>query len=465
MRERIRAKQSAAKQVMTSLLQKILHQTPQSKPHKTIQQTQIRRTALMRTMPILACLLCSCIVCMLGAWTIGTMGTMGTMKTMSNAHAPVASSASSTPSAQLATPLFAPSQDSTRPRPIAETLQPYIFPVQTIKVKRMEIAYVDQDSITATMPATAPTVKQAEPEERSSGKRSKQNKRGSSRSQSSRSSRSSSRSKSASSFGTDNRETLIFIHGLNGYSPIWNKQIQELRMKYRCVALDLPGFGRSSKSQQYTLSIFAYADALVQFMDALKIQKVTLVGHSMGGQIALNAAVRYARRVSRVVLVSSTGLEPFTVQEREAFHENVTENTTRSKTEEQIRGDYNRFFFKTPADAEFLLKDRLAIRNSTDFDEYCYAVKQSMLAVVDMPTYDMLDGVNPNVLIIYGQNDGYIPNPFFHVGQRANEIGEYAKQRLRHSKLLMIPQCGHFAQFEKPDTVNKPILDFTQSSF
>jgi pimeloyl-ACP methyl ester carboxylesterase len=241
---------------------------------------------------------------------------------------------------------------------------------------------------------------------------------------------------------------------------VWNKQIQELRKTYRCVALDLPGYGRSSKSTQYTVSIFAYADAIIKFMDVLKIQKATLVGHSMGGQIALNLAMRYARRVNRVALVSATGLEPFSEQERRAFHDNVTDGTTKLKTDEQIRADYTRLFFKVPADAEFFLTDRLAIKHSTDFDAYCSAVKNSILGVIDMPTYDMLENIGQNVLVVYGQNDNYIPNPFFHASQRAAEVGEFAKSRLRHGKLIVLPKCGHFAQYEQPEAVNKALAEF-----
>jgi pimeloyl-ACP methyl ester carboxylesterase len=348
-----------------------------------------------------------------------------------------------------------------KPKPIAETLQPYMFPVQTVTIqrpKRMDIAYVDVSGTDSAATTTGAAVQSDRSESRSPSKRGLKNNAKSGARRSSRSDR------NAASTVDDKRETILFLHGLNGYMPIWNKQIQELRAQYRCIALDLPGFGRSSKSQQYTISIFAYADAVVKFMDALKLQRVTLVGHSMGGQIALNIATRYAKRVSRLVLVSSTGLEPFSEQERQAFHDNVSENTTKMKTDDQIRSDYHRFFFKTPADAEFLLKDRLSIKYSTDFDEYCYAVKQSILGVVDMPTYDMLEGVNQNVLLLYGQNDNYIPNPFFHASQRAVEIGEFGKQRLRHSKLQIIPQCGHFVQFEKPDMVNKAIADFIKSS-
>jgi pimeloyl-ACP methyl ester carboxylesterase len=361
-----------------------------------------------------------------------------------------------------------------KPKPIAETIEPYIFPIKFAKLRSATIAYIDEDSTrTANSPQgvskAGETIVEEEPaapqrrytSRRGSKKRSyKSSGRGSKRSYSKRSSSKSSSSSQAAAGASSGKETLIFIHGLGGYVPIWNKQIRELRKNYRCIALDLPGYGRSSKSSQYTVSIFAYADVIIKFMDALKIQKATLVGHSMGGQIAFNLAMRYARRITRVAVVSSTGVEPFTEQERRAFHDNVTESTTKLKTDEQIRADHNRLFFKVPADADFFLADRLAMKYSTDFDTYASVVKNSIFGVIDMPTYDMLENISQNVLVIYGQNDNYIPNPFFHASQRANEVGEFAKSRLRHGKLMVLPKCGHFAQYEQPEAVNKALLDF-----
>jgi len=259
-------------------------------------------------------------------------------------------------------------------------------------------------------------------------------------------------------------EVLLFIHGLNGYAPIWGKQLAILKERYRCVAVDLPGYGRSSKGRDFPMSIFSCADLLVKFMDALKLQRVTLVGHSMGGQIALNMAMRYAGRVKKMVLVAPTGLEPFSEKERQAFHDNVTEELTKNKTEEQIQNDFRKLFYQIPADssANFLLKDRLAIREASDFSDYCVAVKQSILGVIDMPTYDMLDGVPQSTLLMFGHNDGYIPNPFFHVGQKSEEIAAIGKQRLRYCKVIMLPKCGHLAQLEQPEAVNKAILDFVK---
>ena len=76
--------------------------------------------------------------------------------------------------------------------------------------------------------------------------------------------------------------TLLFIHGLGSYAPAWNKNLGELAEKYRCIALDLPGYGQSEKGD-YPFSMAFFAEAVEAFIDSLGLENIVLVGHSMGG--------------------------------------------------------------------------------------------------------------------------------------------------------------------------------------
>lgn len=259
----------------------------------------------------------------------------------------------------------------------------------------------------------------------------------------------------------NNPNVLVFIHGLQGYIPIWNKQITELKKQFRCIAIDLPGFGRSNKKNVMP-GIVPFGDVVIKLLEALKINRVTLVGHSLGGQIAINLALRYSSRIKRIVLISSTGIETFTEKEKKAFRENVTPALCMNKTEEELQRDYKKYFFQTPVSAEFLFKDRLVIREAADFEQFCEINAKSTLDGLQQPTFEMLENVMHQTLIIYGFNDAYIPHPFFHVGQKSQEIAENARLRIRNSKVMIIPKCGHFAQFEQPDVVNNAIRDFAR---
>jgi pimeloyl-ACP methyl ester carboxylesterase len=95
---------------------------------------------------------------------------------------------------------------------------------------------------------------------------------------------------------------LVFVHGAGGSHQLWLYQVRGLSQA-TSYALDLPGHGQSAGQGRDTIA--AYADWLVAFLDAAELEQATLVGHSMGGAIALDAALRYPERVAGLCLVAT----------------------------------------------------------------------------------------------------------------------------------------------------------------
>ncbi len=105
----------------------------------------------------------------------------------------------------------------------------------------------------------------------------------------------------------DATSTIVFVHGLMSSSRTWASQVDRLADRHRVVAPDLFGHGESDKpAGDYSLG--AHAAALRDLFDALDIGTATLVGHSLGGGIALQTAYLFPDRVDALVLVSSGGL-------------------------------------------------------------------------------------------------------------------------------------------------------------
>jgi pimeloyl-ACP methyl ester carboxylesterase len=101
--------------------------------------------------------------------------------------------------------------------------------------------------------------------------------------------------------------TILFIHGLLGSNRNWSHLVARLETSHRVVVPDLFGHGASDKPMgDYSLG--AHAATLRDLLDRLGVEKATLVGHSLGGGIALQFCYLFPERVERLVLVSSGGL-------------------------------------------------------------------------------------------------------------------------------------------------------------
>jgi pimeloyl-ACP methyl ester carboxylesterase len=97
---------------------------------------------------------------------------------------------------------------------------------------------------------------------------------------------------------------VILLHGWLGSWGLWQDTMTSLGRDYRTYALDFWGFGDSGKKRaSYTIQDFV--NLIDQFMEAMGISQAPLVGHSMGGTVSLEVAIRYPHRVSKVVVVGS----------------------------------------------------------------------------------------------------------------------------------------------------------------
>lgn len=252
--------------------------------------------------------------------------------------------------------------------------------------------------------------------------------------------------------------TIIFIHGLGSYSPAWYKQIDAMSKEYRCIAVDLPGYAKSSKGlYPYTMSF--YADAIAELITQLQIQSPTITGHSMGGQIALTLSLRYPSLVGKLCLVAPAGIESFSEGEKQWFRENITMYTTKLPLEYQIRQNYYLNFYDFPDDAEFMIQDRLLMRSAPDFENYCYTIMKSVQGMVNEPVAHVLDRIVHPTLVLFGAHDQLIPNQFMHPG-KTEDIALIAKEKIKGSRVRIIEQCGHFAQFEQSAKINAALSEF-----
>jgi len=99
----------------------------------------------------------------------------------------------------------------------------------------------------------------------------------------------------------------VLLHGTAASLHTWEGWVAQLKGEHRVITLDLPGFGLTGPSVDRIYTLPRYSQFMAAFFDAMKLQRVTLVGNSLGGAIAWKTAVDFPERVSRLVLIDSGG--------------------------------------------------------------------------------------------------------------------------------------------------------------
>lgn len=252
---------------------------------------------------------------------------------------------------------------------------------------------------------------------------------------------------------------LVLIHGLGSYMPAWRDNVAALAKRHRVIAIDLPGHGKSSKRSDHIYSMEWFATVVQGVIEELGLRRPVLVGHSMGGQIALTHALRHPGAARALVLTSPAGLETFAAGEAQWLADVVTEDFTSNATPAAIYVRHTQSFHHMPRDAHFMVTDRVAVIGGPDFPQYCRAVSCSVRAMLDEPVYARLPEVRVPVLVVFGQHDRLIPNPLLHGGS-TERLARAIVPRMPRSELVMLPRAGHMAQLEQPGAWNAAVLEF-----
>lgn len=107
--------------------------------------------------------------------------------------------------------------------------------------------------------------------------------------------------------GNGNGSTLLFLHGSWQDGEQWQPFLEQLGHNYHCLAPDLLGFGDSERSQHH-YSISLEVECLVEYLDALRVDQIDIVGHSLGGWIGAQFALKYPDRVRSLALIVPEGV-------------------------------------------------------------------------------------------------------------------------------------------------------------
>lgn len=252
---------------------------------------------------------------------------------------------------------------------------------------------------------------------------------------------------------------LVMIHGLSSYGSFWEYQVADLQKDFRVLALDLPGYGQSGKPDApYTPTW--YADRVSDWMDAIGLPHAFVVGHSMGGRIACELALRHPQKVEKLVLSAPAGFEAFSAGAGDFMKSYWTEARATESSEEQVRANFVAMVFnRTDDGVERLIEERVRWGQSASFASTSVAVSRSIAGMIDEPLLDRAKAITQPTLIVFGTDDKMIPNPVF-TGGPTRAIAEAAHRTIPGSKLLLVPGAGHTVHHDAPETFDHAVREF-----
>jgi pimeloyl-ACP methyl ester carboxylesterase len=249
------------------------------------------------------------------------------------------------------------------------------------------------------------------------------------------------------------RAAVLFVHGLSGSWQNFLENIPHFARAHRVIAPDLPGFGHSPLPP-WRISIESYGRFLHRLCEALEVEDCAVVGNSMGGFIAAEAASAEPERFEKLVLISAAGVSHARMRrqpaETAARMAAATAPLSMKLQERGLRRPRVRM-----AAFKGLFQHPELLRTETILEQFHNGAGRPGLvpAVQGLVGYDILDrleDVDVPTLIVWGRNDRVVPP------QDAVGFG----RRLRNSRTVIFDDTGHLPQLERPVRFNRVLEAF-----
>ncbi|MBQ2676536.1 MAG: alpha/beta hydrolase [Clostridia bacterium] len=230
---------------------------------------------------------------------------------------------------------------------------------------------------------------------------------------------------------------ILFLHGWGSSLDAFNRMIAFLSQDFRCIAVDLPGFGKSDMPQK-PLTLQDYCDFVKKFMDELKLENPIMVGHSNGGRITLNMCATGMVEPEKIVLFGSAGI----------------------RSKRTLKQKFRLFSFKTikhvltlPIIKNYtadLLDAARKHYGSADYNAAPVVLRQTLVNLVNTDLRDILPNIKASTLLIYGEND--TETPISHA--------KVIESKIKDCGLCVIKGGSHFCFVEFPGQVDAILQSF-----
>jgi len=251
-------------------------------------------------------------------------------------------------------------------------------------------------------------------------------------------------------------ETILFLHGWPTSSYLWRNLIPKLAEKYRVIAIDLPGFGKSDKKPQDSYSFRYYERIIDGFLENLGIERLTLGVHDLGGPLGLYWMVTHMDQVNRLILFNTLVYPQFSNAVKlfglatylPGIRHYLSSPSGIKKA--MLFGIYQR---------EKLSEEAIQTYQSPFPDSNS---RKALLKTVQRLSIKGFEEISAKlgtftgpVQLLYGEADKILPN----VAGTMQRV----KKDLPQANIKSYPNCGHFLQEEIPNELSEAIMHFMES--
>jgi pimeloyl-ACP methyl ester carboxylesterase len=251
---------------------------------------------------------------------------------------------------------------------------------------------------------------------------------------------------------TGSGDAVIMIHGIPTWGYLWSPILPALVSGLRVLVPDLLGFGYSDKSDCFDRSIAAQASAIDQWMEKLGLSRATVVGHDIGGGVALRLATLFPARVERLCLLDSACYDSWPTESMlQLGNPDAYRRLSAPRALILLMELLKQGFASSPSD-EFLNGvlapyateiGRLSlIRSAASLNTNLTTQITSLLPQLKVPT-----------LVLWGEHDQF----------QVAKYGERLASDIPGAKFVSVKGAGHFVMVDRPEEVSERILEFLAS--
>ena len=237
---------------------------------------------------------------------------------------------------------------------------------------------------------------------------------------------------------------VLLLHGFGGDLDNWMFNLDSLAEKHRLLALDLPGHGQSVKTN-VDPSLSGMATFVRKFLDVLSVSSVHVVGHSMGGAIAMQLASDSPETVKSLGLICSAGLGP-------DINSDYLRGFVEAQSQQELKLVLQQLFVDESLVNLQLVNDLLNYKRIDGVEASLNALSETLISAGEQTFLtDNIVASGIPVLVIWGKQDRIIP---------VSHAQNYSAAGGSCVEVEIFDSAGHMVQMEKAYEVNRSLLNF-----